>query len=251
MTEQELIDVGREPYLEFLWLIKSYLIRPHKEKSLGPDRLLIPGPEIVFIKKLKFEETINLLIKDFVLIRFPYFSSLQYEARVWEHDYDKSNWPEPKGPDEFELFNLIVGCQMSVVGLDQYIAEIRAVGNKESGETNAGEDLINVSPPQFNAEMSRLTFRGKDIQISKKEYSAPNRLLRALLLLGTPQRRWNYDEIWEEGQFGEGEYDPKKDMQSIYQAARDVNDKVYKATHVESFLEFNTSTVMVNPVNIH
>jgi hypothetical protein len=127
MTEKELINVGKEQYLKFLWLIKSYLLG---SDGILPARLQIPGSEIARIENIKIEETINHLINDFVLQRFVFsyeHEPDEYFSYIWYGNY-AGQLLKPGSPRLIEHSDLLIECRMSVTDLDRYTTNIQSLG---------------------------------------------------------------------------------------------------------------------------
>lgn len=112
--------------------------------------------------------------------------------------------------------------------------------------------LALVHGPQFSPDMSKLSFGGHDIQISKSKGDA-HKLLCALFS-DNIHRQWEYDEIWGEGLFGAGKgffvADEGKNGSAIYQAYLSVNEKIQKKTMIGDFLKRSDSSIRINPIYI-
>jgi hypothetical protein len=153
MTEQELNDVGKEPYLALLRLIKMLMVAKDghskfalrfpanfgvnsKKKTLralfslenDPAILTIPGRKIAEIEGLKLHESISLAIKDLVLDEF-----------IHPINPVGASMPFCLSPNKDRAHHdILIAPRMNVEDINQYITKVLARENKESRDASDG-----------------------------------------------------------------------------------------------------------------
>lgn len=135
IPEQEVAEVGKDPLLELLRVIKSYM----PTKRLGKDgRLSIPNRDITAISGLNLEESINLLIKYFVLDKFVVSYDWFEPNRVKSVSFDYEENGEGQAFDNQEdarkghYHDLIVQTTVTIAQISQCIASIISSGDEST-----------------------------------------------------------------------------------------------------------------------
>lgn len=97
----------------------------------------------------------------------------------------------------------------------------------------------------FDQDTSTLHFLSHSIVISKTKNSDAHYLLA--IIFQEKDREWDIPEIREDTRlaYSGKSYDTKKDWRKIYNAGREVNDKVAKKTAVEDFLALSKMTISI------
>jgi hypothetical protein len=98
-------------------------------------------------------------------------------------------------------------------------------------------------PPVYNTISHKITFAGVDIQIP---YNSDQDLLCKTIFKSsaTMRKEWSWDEVIEK--WGE-DASPRKGWRTVYNAGREVNDKVSTETTVKDLLLVKKLTIAVNP----
>jgi hypothetical protein len=201
ITVKELNDLGREPFLGFVMLIKAFLdnkkfqlaqkkqiivMTTEEEAALKLElegffedfpvekpanvhgsfdinhtldkdgTLRIPAIMLDEIKGLKFKESINQLVKDFVLEKFvdqyDFDGKAQYVSFTFEQNYLGHCEYKHGGPNTGEnnkYWDLILEYRMSAEEVDKYLASILKIVDSQTRDTDESKHLIVVTEKEL------------------------------------------------------------------------------------------------------
>lgn len=92
----------------------------------------------------------------------------------------------------------------------------------------------------FNSKESILSFKGKEIEISKSKNTNPHYLLETLFK--DKEKAWSYDEVAEDWSQDYG----RDSWTQYYNAGYSVNEKIEKKTGIKDFLILTNKSVTIN-----